>query len=127
MNADDPGVPPGVPIDALTPLEVAAELDALAEEITAHDKAYYQNDAPWIADADYDALRRRLHVGDQIPVLPSTVLRVVIGDLGGGHLFGDDVAVLYGVVPPCRIGLARAQPSSTTCALVCSPAGRLGR
>ena len=56
MNNDDPGVP----IDALTPLEAAAELDALAEEITAHDKAYYQNDAPWIADADYDALRRRL-------------------------------------------------------------------
>ncbi len=46
MNADDPGVPPGVPINALTPLEAAAELDALAEEITAHDKAYYQNDAP---------------------------------------------------------------------------------
>ena len=60
MNADDPGVPPGVPIDALTPLEAAAELDALAEEITAHDKAYYQNDAPRIADADYDSLRRRL-------------------------------------------------------------------
>jgi len=60
VNADDPGVPPGVPIDALTPLEAAAELDALAEEITAHDKAYYQNDAPRIADADYDSLRRRL-------------------------------------------------------------------
>ncbi len=53
MNADDP-------VSDLTPLEAAAEWEALAGEIKDHDKAYYQNDAPRIADADYDALRRRL-------------------------------------------------------------------
>ncbi|WP_296707067.1 NAD-dependent DNA ligase LigA [Rhodoblastus sp.] len=31
----------------------------LGEEIAAHDRAYYQNDAPVVSDAEYDALRRR--------------------------------------------------------------------
>ena len=82
MNTDDPGVPPGVPIDALTPLEAAAELDALAEEITAHDKAYYQNDAPSIADADYDSLRRRLQA-----------IEIAFPDLARGVVAIDSVLV----------------------------------
>ncbi|MDA1089715.1 MAG: NAD-dependent DNA ligase LigA [Proteobacteria bacterium] len=48
------------PVDALTPLEAAAELDALTAEMAAHDTAYYLHDAPTVSDADYDALRRRL-------------------------------------------------------------------
>lgn len=31
----------------------------LAEEIARHDRAYYQQDAPLVTDAEYDALRRR--------------------------------------------------------------------
>ena len=48
-----------IPVDALTPVEAAAELARLAEDIAAHDRRYYQDDAPSISDADYDALRLR--------------------------------------------------------------------
>jgi DNA ligase (NAD+) len=50
---------PETPVADLTPDEAAAELTALAEEITRHDRAYHVDDAPLISDADYDALRRR--------------------------------------------------------------------
>lgn len=44
---------------ASTRAEVLAELKLLAAEIAAHDRRYYQQDAPTISDADYDELRRR--------------------------------------------------------------------
>ncbi|CCJ06244.1 NAD-dependent DNA ligase LigA [Methylocystis sp. SC2] len=39
--------------------EARAEHARLQEEIAAHDRRYYQEDAPSVSDADYDALRRR--------------------------------------------------------------------
>src|SRR5215210_2436132 len=45
--------------DDLTLPEAQAEHDALGREIAEHDRRYYQDDAPTISDADYDALRRR--------------------------------------------------------------------
>jgi DNA ligase (NAD+) len=47
------------PLDKLTRAEAAKELAQLAEEIAAHDRRYYQEDAPSVSDAEYDALRKR--------------------------------------------------------------------
>jgi len=46
-------------VDRLTQSEAARELSRLADEIAAHDRRYYQDDAPSVSDADYDGLRRR--------------------------------------------------------------------
>ena len=46
-------------IEDLTEQQAAAELAQLAAEIASHDAAYYQQDAPLISDAEYDALRLR--------------------------------------------------------------------
>ena len=43
----------------LSETEAKKELERLAKEIAEHDARYYQDDAPTITDAEYDALRRR--------------------------------------------------------------------
>src|ERR1700691_1776278 len=48
-----------LPIDALTEKQAKVEHARLAAEIAAHDRRYYQEDAPSVSDAAYDALRRR--------------------------------------------------------------------
>jgi DNA ligase (NAD+) len=47
------------PVPDLTESEAAAELAALAAAIAANDRAYHEQDAPTITDAEYDALRLR--------------------------------------------------------------------
>ncbi|NBB15504.1 NAD-dependent DNA ligase LigA [Caulobacter sp. SLTY] len=54
----------------LTEAQAAEELTKLADQITHHDLAYHQNDAPEISDADYDALKRRnLAIEERFPHL----------------------------------------------------------
>ncbi len=48
-----------VPPEALTEMDAAAELAALAVELARHDRAYHARDAPEITDAEYDTLVRR--------------------------------------------------------------------
>jgi DNA ligase (NAD+) len=47
------------PVELLTARQAKAEHDRLTREIAEHDKRYYQQDAPVITDAEYDALRER--------------------------------------------------------------------
>jgi DNA ligase (NAD+) len=46
-------------VDDLTEAEAAEALAGLADEIASHDLRYYQDDAPSVSDADYDALKQR--------------------------------------------------------------------
>jgi DNA ligase (NAD+) len=46
-------------IESLSEAEAAAELERLAEAMARADALYFQNDAPEITDAEYDALKRR--------------------------------------------------------------------
>jgi DNA ligase (NAD+) len=48
-----------IPVAALTEAQAKAELKRLAGEIAEHDRRYYQEDAPIVSDAAYDALRER--------------------------------------------------------------------
>ncbi len=47
------------PIEKLTAAEARKELERLANEIAAHDRRYYREDAPSVSDAQYDELRKR--------------------------------------------------------------------
>src|ERR1700686_1092531 len=48
-------------VDTLPKAQAKVELKRLALEIESHDKHYYQEDAPKISDAEYDALRQRFN------------------------------------------------------------------
>jgi DNA ligase (NAD+) len=58
------------PVDTLTKDQATQELARLAKEISEHRAAYYDQDAPSISDAEYDALERRnLLVEQRFPTL----------------------------------------------------------
>src|SRR5260370_27809816 len=48
-------------VATLNKAQAKVELKRLALEIESHDRLYYQEDAPKISDADYDALRKRVN------------------------------------------------------------------
>jgi DNA ligase (NAD+) len=49
-----------VPVSSLSKDQAEQEIARLSIEIRRADEAYYQEDAPFLTDAEYDALRRRL-------------------------------------------------------------------
>ena len=48
-----------IDVENLTKAQAETELHHLAEEMAKADIAYYQNDDPYLTDAEYDALKRR--------------------------------------------------------------------
>jgi len=48
-----------IAVDELTAAQAKAEHARLEAEIAAHDRRYYQEDAPSVSDAEYDRLRQR--------------------------------------------------------------------
>ena len=48
-----------IAVDGLTEKQAKAEHARLETEIKGHDRRYYQDDAPAVSDAEYDALRAR--------------------------------------------------------------------
>src|ERR1700722_14527319 len=48
-----------LPVDGLSEKQARAEHARLEAEIAGHDRRYYQDDAPTVSDAEYDALRKR--------------------------------------------------------------------
>jgi len=50
---------PETAVEDISEAEAAAELTRLADGIAAHDLRYYQDEAPSVSDAEYDALKQR--------------------------------------------------------------------
>ncbi|MBI1686678.1 NAD-dependent DNA ligase LigA [Caulobacter hibisci] len=48
-----------IPVADLTEAQAVEELERLADALAGHDLRYFQDDAPTIDDAEYDALKRR--------------------------------------------------------------------
>src|SRR5450759_5296552 len=61
MMAKSKKTSPPVDVAELTKAQAKVEHKRLTLEIERHDKAYYQEDAPKISDAEYDALRKRFN------------------------------------------------------------------
>src|SRR5215831_380622 len=53
------------PVTDLTKAQAKVEHKRLALELEEHDRLYYQEDAPKVSDAEYDALRQRFNAIEQ--------------------------------------------------------------
>ena len=75
-----------ITVDALSEKQARAEHARLHAEISDHDKHYYQDDAPTVTDAEYDALRKRYGAIEQrfpdLRTLESLTLKVGIAPTG---------------------------------------------
>jgi DNA ligase (NAD+) len=56
---------PPVDVAKLTKAQAKVEWKRLALELEGHDRRYYQEDAPSVSDAEYDALRQRFNAIEQ--------------------------------------------------------------
>src|SRR6187549_3083237 len=74
------------PVGDLSAKQAKAEHARLHAELTEHDKRYYQDDAPTVTDAEYDALRKRYGAIEQrfpeLRTLESLSLKVGVAPTG---------------------------------------------
>src|SRR5262249_36285874 len=81
-----------VPVEGLTEKQAKAEHARLESEIKEHDRLYYQQDAPKISDAAYDALRRRYgEIEQRFPELRTL----------------ESLTLKVGAAPSCRFAKVR--------------------
>jgi DNA ligase (NAD+) len=75
-----------ITVDALSEKQARVEHARLHAEISDHDKHYYQDDAPTVTDAEYDALRKRYGAIEQrfpdLRTLESLTLKVGVAPTG---------------------------------------------
>jgi DNA ligase (NAD+) len=75
-----------ITVDALSEKQAKAEHARLHAVISDHDKHYYQDDAPTVTDAEYDALRKRYGAIEQrfpdLRTLESLTLKVGVAPTG---------------------------------------------
>jgi DNA ligase (NAD+) len=117
--------------DALTPVQAKAELKRLAAEIAAHDKRYYQDNAPSVSDAAYDALRQRntaieAHFPDLVrpdspsrrvgaaPAVKFAKVRHAVPMLSLGNVFEDEEVVEFANRVRRFLGLSGDEPLAFT-------------
>ena len=98
--------------------QAKAEHARLHAELTAHDKRYFQDDAPTVSDAEYDALRQRYGAIEQrvpeLRTLESLTLKVGVGAdraLRQGAACRADALARQCVRGRGRNALRRAHPS----------------
>lgn len=119
------------PIESLSEAQARREHARLGEEIGAHDRRYYTEDAPTVSDADYDALRRRYDAIEaafpklampesltkKVGAAPSerfVIIRHHVPMLSLGNIFADDEVVDFAARVRRFLGLGPEAPLDIT-------------
>ena len=119
------------PIESLSEAQARREHARLGEEIGAHDRRYYTEDAPTVSDADYDALRRRYEAIEatfpklatpesltkKVGAAPSerfVIIRHHVPMLSLGNIFADDEVAEFAARVRRFLGLGPEAPLDIT-------------
>src|SRR5262249_46983701 len=99
-----------ISVEKLTEAQAKAELKRLAAEIGAHQRRYYQDDAPTVTDAAYDALRGR---NEEIEARFPALVREDSPSRRVGATPGQKFAKVRHAVPMLSLGNAFADEEVT--------------
>lgn len=90
-----------LPVEELTEKQASEELALLAKQLSDLDIAYYQKDAPLLADAEYDLLKRR---NEEIETRFPHLIRADSPSVKVGSKVSEDFAKVTHVVPMLSLG-----------------------